>query len=217
MTIFQCGVRSAECGIKTARTIRHSALLTPHSKGAFDLRYRAAMNWLRNPRFYPDGLPAVGLLLLRVFMGYAMAMHGLAKMSSPFHWMDGMAQMIPGFVPPPSILQALGAAGEFFGGLGLMFGLLTPIAALGVMGTMFVATLFILTHAPAPHYFIKPMGEKGGSDYESSATYFIFALTLFLTGPGLLSIDAFLFGRKRVVAAPAVAPTPAPTAPVKTS
>jgi len=182
------------------------AWIIPQSKGRLICAIYAVMNWLRNPRSYADGLPAVGLLFLRVFMGYAMAMHALPKMSHPFGWMDQGPQPsgVPGF------LQGIGAAGEFFGGLGLMFGLLTPIAALGVMGTMFVAILFILTHAPAPHYFIKPMGEKGGSDYESAATYFIFALTVFLTGPGLLSIDAFLFGRKRSVTAPQ---TPAPTAP----
>jgi len=168
------------------------------------------MNWLRNPRSYADGLPAVGLLFLRIFTGYAMAMHGMEKMSSPFHWMDGMAQKIPGFVPPPGILQALGAAGEFFGGLGLMFGLLTPIAALGVMSTMFVAYLFHMG-LPGPHWMIETNQTPEKADkYGDVASFFVSALTLFLTGPGLLSIDAFLFGRKRSVGAPQ---TPAPTAP----
>ncbi len=173
------------------------------------------MNWFRNPRFYADGLPGVGLLLLRVFIGYAMAMHGLPKMSSPFHWMD----MMPNH--PPAILQALGAAGEFFGGLGLMFGVLTPIAALGVMSTMFVATLAVMGMGPGPHYFIQPPGDKMGNSYESSATYFIFALTLFLTGPGLLSVDAFfakyVLGRKPAPVAPASAPPAPPAAVTKTS
>jgi len=174
-----------------------------HSKGRLICPIHAPMNWLRNPRSYADGLPGVGLLLLRIFMGYAMAMHALPKMSSPFGWMDGM----PGN-HPPGFLQALGAAGEFFGGLGLMFGFLTPIAALGVMSTMFVAYLFHMG-GPGPHYFIKPEGVKGDS-YEDVGSYFIFALTLFLTGPGLLSIDAFLFGRKHSAIAPSA---PAPTAP----
>ncbi len=170
------------------------------------------MNYLRNPRAYADGLPGVGLLILRMFLGYAMMMHSLGKIGHPFSWMDGRGPSgVPGF------FQALGAAGEFAGGLGLLFGLLTPIAAFGVMSTMFVATMFLLTHAPAPHYFIKPQDVKDGSDYESSAMYFIFALTLFLTGPGRLSVDAFLFGRNRSAAAvpKAVAPSPAPPAPIK--
>lgn len=171
------------------------------------------MNWFRNPRFYADGLPGVGLLFLRIFMGYAMAMHGMSKMSSPFHWMD----MMPGH--PPGFLQALGAAGEFFGGLGLLFGALTPIAALGVMSTMFVAWLFHMG-GPGPHYFIKPMGAQGDS-YEDVASYFIFALTLFLTGPGLLSVDAFLakyvLGRKTAPVAPSAPPSTPSATVVKTS
>ena len=168
------------------------------------------MNWLRNPRSYADGLPGVGLLFLRMWMGYAMAMHALPKLSAPFNWMDKM----PGH--PPGFLQALGAAGEFFGGLGLLFGCLTPIAALGVMSTMFVAML-TLSNMPGAHYFIPPPTEKSAISLESAATYFVFALTLFLTGPGLLSVDAFLFGRKHAVAAPvATAPTAAPpVTPVK--
>jgi len=147
------------------------------------------MNWLRNSRFYADGLPAVGLLFLRLVMGLGMVLHGWPKIQHPFGWMNAM----PGH--PPGLLQALGAAGEFAGGLGLIFGLLTPIAALGVMSTMFVAYLAHLG-GPGSLYFVKPMGAKGGS-YEDVASYFIFGLTLFLTGPGVLSLDALLFGRNR--------------------
>jgi len=163
------------------------------------------MNWLRSPRAYADGLPGMGLLFLRLFMGGAMMTHGLSKIKSPFHWMDGMP------VHPPGFLQALGAAGEFFGGMGLLFGALTPLAALGVMSTMFVAYLQHMS-GPGPHYLIEPQGVKGADSYEDVAFYFIGALTLFLTGPGLLSIDAFLFGRNRSARAPSssTASTPAP-------
>ncbi|BCM92873.1 hypothetical protein IAD21_04757 [Abditibacteriota bacterium] len=163
------------------------------------------MNWFRNPRFYADGLPGVGLLFLRLFIGYAMAMHGLPKMSSPFHWMDQMPNH------PPALLQGLGAAGEFFGGMGLFFGALTSIAALGVMSTMFVATLAKIGMGTGPHYFIPPPGANQDSSYELSVVYFFFALTLFLTGPGLLSVDAFLakyaLGRKSAPVTPPSPPT----------
>ncbi len=133
----------------------------------------------------------MGLLFLRLFMGYAMMTHGFGKIQSPFHWMDKM----PGH--PPGILQALGAAGEFFGGMGLLFGALTPLAALGVMSTMFVAFLQNMS-GPGPHFLIKPPGAPEGADvFEDVAFYFMGALTLFLTGPGLVSIDALLFGRNR--------------------
>ncbi len=164
------------------------------------------MNWLRNSRFYADGLPGMGLLFLRMWMGYAMAMHGMGKMSTPFGWMgpDG----------PPPILQALAAASEFFGGIALFFGLLTPLAALAVMSVMFVATLSMFTNPVTPTTFIGMGPKAAGDNAESATTYFVFALVLFLTGPGLLSIDAFLFGRKRPASAAPVAATPtAPVAP----
>ncbi len=147
----------------------------------------------------------MGLLFLRMWMGYAMAMHGMGKMSKPFGWMgpDG----------PPGILQALAAASEFFGGIALFLGLLTPLAALAVMSVMFVATLSGFVNDASPTSFISMGPKAAGDNVEPAATYFIFALVLFLTGPGLLSVDAFLFGRKREVAAPAVA-TNAPPAPI---
>lgn len=152
------------------------------------------MNWFRNPKFYADGTPGVGLLILRLWMGYAMAMHGMGKIGNPFHWMDGFPNH------PPAILQALAAAGEFFGGLGLLFGALTPLAALGVMSVMFVATLSFFTNNVTPTYFVNLGPQVPGDNAEAPFVYFIFALTLFLTGPGLLSVDAFLakhvLGRK---------------------
>lgn len=147
------------------------------------------MNFLRNPRYYLDGLPAVGLLFLRIFVGYAMASHGLVKIAHPFSWMQ---------MENPSIvmqlLQALAAVSEFFGGIALIFGLLTPLACLGIMSTMFVATMVNLSNGLP---LIDPVSSKSA---EASALHFIAGLTIFLTGPGLLSLDYFLFGRKRAAA-----------------
>ena len=135
-----------------------------------------------NPRYYFDGPGAVGILFLRVFLGYAMATHGLGKIQNPFGWMRGSD--VPGF------LQALAAISEFFGGLAIMFGVLTPLACLGVMSTMFVA---ILTHLKQGNaYFVAPQGVEGANSYEDAAFYFMFALAIFLTGPGLLSVDGAL-------------------------
>ena len=133
-----------------------------------------------NPRYYFDGPGAVGILFLRVFLGYAMAAHGLGKIQNPFGWMQGS--------DVPGILQALAAVSEFFGGLAIMFGVLTPLACLGVMSTMFVAVLSSLLKGDAS--FIGGRGVE--NSYELAASYFLFALTIFLTGPGLLSVDAAL-------------------------
>ena len=136
-------------------------------------------NFFFKSRYYFNGPGAVGIFILRVFLGYAMAMHGLGKIQNPFGWMQGS--------DVPGILQALAAVSEFFGGLAIMFGLLTPLACLGVMCTMFVAVLSSLLQGAS---FIGGPGVK--ENYELAAMYFLFALTLFLTGPGLLSVDAAL-------------------------
>ncbi|MBW3637216.1 MAG: DoxX family protein [Armatimonadetes bacterium] len=142
------------------------------------------MKWLRNPDFYPNGLPAVGLLFLRIFTGYAMAQHGLGKIQNPFGWM--------GDAPVPGFLQALAAASEFFGGIALIFGVLTPLACLGIMSTMFVAIMSMMMRG-APMVAPKPSAPS----WEMAGLFFFITLALFMTGPGRLSVDYFLFGRKR--------------------
>lgn len=142
------------------------------------------MNWLRNSRFYPDGFPAVGLLFLRIFAGYALAQHGLDKIATPFNWMGPQSEV-------PGILQALAAVSEFGGGIALIFGILTPLACLGIMSTMFVAAMSHILRGD-------PMVGRGGA-WESAGLYFTIALTLFLTGPGVLSFDYFVFGRRKTV------------------
>ncbi|RYG66391.1 DoxX family protein [bacterium] len=149
------------------------------------------MFWISNPRFYPDGTPAVGLLFLRICAGSALALHGVGKIKEPFNWMGPDAGV-------PGILQALAALSEFGGGLALLLGFLTPLACLGIMSTMFVAALAHLTNDATPTYFVKPGdAPKTADSYESAALYFTIALAFFLTGPGVLSIDRFLFGRKK--------------------
>ncbi len=118
-----------------------------------------------------------------------MALHGLPKMKTPFTWMGPDA-------PVAGVLQALAALSEFGGGVALLAGLLTPLACLGIMSTMFVATLMNLTNKVNPTYFVKPQGAPGDS-YESAAMYFAIALALLLTGPGLVSLDALIFGKNK--------------------
>lgn len=129
---------------------------------------------------YLDGLPALGLLILRVVIGAAFMIHGWSKIQTPFSWMKG--GHIPGF------MQALAALGEFGGGLGILLGLLTPIAALGALCTMIGA--WVIVHRGDP--WIKPGAPK---TFELASLYAVVALALIFTGPGRLSLDALLFGR----------------------
>jgi putative oxidoreductase len=124
----------------------------------------------------------VALLLLRLVVGTAFMMHGFGKIQNPFGWMGADAGT-------PGIFQALAAGSEYFGGLAFIIGLLTPLAALGVLSTMSVA---LFTHVVVKG---DPFVGKGGS-WELPATYWCVALLLVTMGPGALSLDRKVFGAR---------------------
>lgn len=130
------------------------------------------------------GRPAWGLLLLRLVVGGAFVQHGLSKIQAPFGWM-GPHSTVPG------LFQGLAALSEFGGGLALILGFLTPLAALGIASTMIVA--YTMVHGPAGHAWIA--SKPGQGSFEDVAFYLAAALALFFTGPGALSLDRVLFGR----------------------
>lgn len=138
---------------------------------------------------FVSGPGAVGLLVLRIVAGAALMLHGLPKIQAPFGWMDARG---PSGVP--GVFQFLAAFSEFFGGLALIVGLLTPLAALGIAFTMAVGA--VMGHISRGDPFVNPPGRQGGS-WEPAAGYFAIALLLMLVGPGVLSLDALLFGKKR--------------------
>jgi len=132
------------------------------------------------------GLPAsIGLLLLRLVVGSAFVLHGWPKIQAPFSWMPPQMGSVPG------ILQAVAALSEFGGGIALVLGLLTRPAALALAATMAVAACMV--HIASGDPFVHP---TGGRSWELAAVYFTCAVLLLITGPGRLSLDALLFGRR---------------------
>jgi len=136
---------------------------------------------IRFPRFV-DGSPAWGLLVLRLVFGAALIMHSLPKIQNPIHWMDKMPNAAP------HILQVAAAGFEFGGGIALMLGLITPLVAL--VGLIHFFTVYWMGHRGAQW-----IGGKHSAEIPS--LYFTLMLALLLTGPGRISIDAILFGRKK--------------------
>jgi putative oxidoreductase len=136
---------------------------------------------------YPNfvtGRGALGLFVLRVVTGAAFILHGWPKIQNAFHWMDEFPN------PPPGFLQALAALSEFGGGIALILGLFTPLFSLGIACTMAVAITTV--HLPHGDPFV---GKPGGPSFEPAAVYLAITIMLILVGPGLLSLDALLFGR----------------------
>ncbi len=129
----------------------------------------------------------LALLVTRLVAGLAFMFHGSVKIQNPFGWMGP-----DGFAPP--VFQALAAVSEFGGGLAWILGLLTPLASSGIACTMAVA---FSTHA-----FMRGdpfVSMAGGPAYEPASVYFCFALLLIALGPGRLSLDRWLFGRRQGV------------------
>jgi putative oxidoreductase len=141
--------------------------------------------WLFNN--FIEGRTAAGLLLLRVVVGAAFLFHGWGKIQNPFGWMGENA-------PVPGWLQALAALSEFGGGAAWILGLVTPLASFGILCTMATATHY--------HAIVRgdPFVAKGtGPAYELALVYLCVAALLLLAGPGKLSFDALIFGRKNRV------------------
>ena len=136
----------------------------------------------------------LGLAILRVVTGIVLTAHGAQKL-----FVFGFDGVAGGFgqmgIPMAGVLGPLVALGEFFGGLGLIAGLLTRVAGVGLAAIMLGATLIV--HRTAG--FFMPNG------YEFTLTLLASVVTLAITGAGRFSLDA-LISRRAEPTAPAKAP-----------
>ncbi|MCX7800597.1 MAG: DoxX family protein [Fimbriimonadales bacterium] len=147
-------------------------------------------------------LQDVGLLALRVGVGLTLAYYGAQKLLGVFGGF-GFLPTIEAFerdLGVPRWLGALAVFAEFFGGLGLVFGALTRLAAFGAVCTMAVAT-FIKARPEALRNMVAP--QEGVSAVEvASDVFFPFvllagSLAILLIGAGQLSLDAAFLGKGR--------------------
>lgn len=121
------------------------------------------------------------LLLLRLFVGIAFIQHGSGKLMHPSEFAAEFG--IPVWLGLATMLT------QFIGGILLILGVLTPMAALSIAGTMIPATIFLIQRGEP---FINPTGHS----WENSAFYLVAGICLALSGAGRWSLDACLFGRK---------------------
>lgn len=87
--------------------------------------------------------PAVGLLILRVSVGLIFMWHGFPKMFGGVEKWEklGGAMSLIGIDFFPTFFGFMAAFAEFFGGLMLVLGLFTPVAAALLAFTMLIATI----------------------------------------------------------------------------
>ncbi len=131
-------------------------------------------------------LEPIALTLLRLSTGVIMATHGWGKLQNIAGTTEAFTNM---GLPYAKGMVYLAIAGELGGGLGLLVGLLTPIAAFGILCVMAVAILKVHLHNGLV---------AGNNGFEYPLTLFMVALFFIIRGPGPISLDA-LFCRKKKV------------------
>ena len=132
----------------------------------------------------------VALTILRVVLGVVFFAHGAQKMLG---WFGGFGfhGTMGAFthMGMPAALAFLIICTEFFGGLGLIVGLLTRIAAFGV-GCLMIGAIFMV-HMPNG-FFMNWMGSQKGEGIEYHLLVLAMAGALLLRGAGAFSLDRAL-------------------------
>lgn len=134
----------------------------------------------------PSAASSLGLLVLRVVVGFVFAAHGAQKIFE--YTLPGTIGSFAGMgVPLPEIAAPVVAFVELIGGILLALGLFTrPV---GILLAVDMVVALVAVHLPAGLW----VGEGG---YEFVAVLGVAALALAFTGAGRFSLDgAFLRGR----------------------
>jgi len=125
------------------------------------------------------------LLVLRVFTGLGIFLHGCPKLGHPQIGLPGkrgfaafLGQM--GF-PAPTLAHLLAVLVEVVGGVFLILGFLTQVAAALLFLEMLVAT-YVSRRLGQPYLCVDSKG------WEIDLFYAVAALVLFVAGPGALAL-----------------------------
>jgi putative oxidoreductase len=131
-----------------------------------------------------NGVDLAGLLL-RLILGGTIAAHGWnhafggGGLAGTAGWFDSIG------IRPGRVHAALATLTELGAGILLIFGLLTPLAAAGVVGTMVVA--LVANHLRNGFFIFRP-----GEGYEYVLMIIVVACALGALGAGSWSIDEAL-------------------------
>jgi putative oxidoreductase len=142
----------------------------------------------------PSAVAQAVLLILRMFMGLCFIRHGWPKLRNLNTWAQGLNT--------PAWLCFLSAGSMWAGGIALILGLLTPLAAFGILVSMTYAMLLEIRSgfpfiAPDPYLipdgdYAGPMGTGEPPSWEKAAMYVVMCLVLMGCGGGFLSLDNLL-------------------------
>jgi putative oxidoreductase len=125
--------------------------------------------------------------IVRVVLGVVLFAHGAQKLLG-WYAGQGFRNTLQAFnhLKVPASVAVVVIFAECFGGLGLIVGLLSRLAALGVLGTMVGAVVLV-------HYryglFMNWTGDKRAHGFEYHLLAIALALVVLVKGGGALSLD----------------------------
>lgn len=123
---------------------------------------------------FPDGLPGLGLLLLRLTAGLNAFFQG--------------AGFLVSLGTPPWTVWLIGLI-DVVSGISLLIGLMTPAAAV----------LLVLGATGAGLPLFPPLTSGPFGVKVALVNMIALAVTVFFVGPGAFSLDAYLFGRREII------------------
>jgi putative oxidoreductase len=153
------------------------ALGRPSSRSAALAGLTAVVPAVRAYLQRPSLLASVGLLLLRLSIGGLMIHHGQEKLADPQQFANTYVASL--HLPFPLFFAYAAGFSELIGSWLVILGLLTPVGALALSGTMTVAAYQHISTAGFNIYVL-----------ELVLLYLGGSLTLLFNGPGRYSFDA---------------------------
>jgi len=133
--------------------------------------------------------------ILRLVLGVIFLAHGAQKMLGWFggYGFSGTMGFFTGMLHIPALFAFLAIAADFFGGLGLIFGFLTRIAAFGIFINMVMA--IVLVHGRFG-LFMNWAGTQKGEGYEYHLLVLAITALLMIRGAGAASVDRLLSSQR---------------------
>jgi putative oxidoreductase len=136
------------------------------------------------------------LTIVRLVLGIVFFAHGAQKMLGWFggYGFAGTMGFFTQQMHIPAVFAFLAICAEFFGGLGLLVGLLSRIAAFGILCNMIVAVLTVHIHNGL---FMNWTGQQKGEGFEYHLLAMALLLVVLVKGAGAFSIDHALSSKQQ--------------------
>ena len=130
-------------------------------------------------------------LILRLVLGVTFFVHGAQLTLGWFggYGFSGTMGFFTGTLHIPALLAFVAIVAQFAGGIGLILGLLTRLAAVGIGANMLVAVAVV--HANYG-FFMNWSGSQKGEGFEYHLLAIAIAIALFVRGGGKWALDTAL-------------------------